>query len=79
MSGKDELFSLSHAAALAGLSLATVRGAAAAQRGHAARLHTVKIAHDRLTTHRWLQEYLESRDDTRLQVASLPAEYQAPE
>jgi hypothetical protein len=79
LSGHDELLSLSQAAALAGLAPGTLRKAAVARVGRPARLRTVKIAHDRLTTRRWLQEYLMSRDETTTYAARLSAAYQAQE
>ena len=75
LEGPDEYIALARAGQLAGVAPGTLRNQALA-----GKLRTVKLAHDLLTTRRWLHEYLESRDDSRgAKPAPLPADYQAPD
>lgn len=71
----DAYISIARAAQLAGLSPKTL--SVQIWRG---KLRTVKLAHDRLTTRRWLHEYLAHRDTSRGgQPAPLPPIYVPPE
>jgi hypothetical protein len=75
----DTYITLARAAQLSGLSAGTLRVLANPRKGRRPRLQTVRPGHDRLTTRRWLHEYLDSREESFKQAAPLPADYQAPE
>jgi hypothetical protein len=71
----DQFISIARAAEIAGLSPKTLRHQAVA-----GKLQTVKLAHDLLTTRRFLHSYLTQRDDSRgATPLPLPEGYQAPE
>jgi len=75
MEDADQPITLARAAAIAGLSPATVREQA--RRG---KLGVLRYGHERLTTRRLLDAYLRGRDASRgARPAPLPAGYQAPE
>lgn len=74
MEGPDDYISLPRAAQIAGLSVNTIR---AQVRNN--KLKVVQFGTERLTTRKWLHEYLTSRDERRQQSAPLPEDYQAPE
>jgi hypothetical protein len=75
LEGPDEMISLARAAEIAGLSPVTL--GLQARKG---RLQTVKPAHDRLTTRRWLHRYLQSRTGPQGGTpAPLPASYTTPD
>jgi hypothetical protein len=70
----DGYISLRRASKLCGISSGTLR--VHANKGM---LRHVRIGGDLRTTRRWLHEYLSTRDETRQQVAPLPADDQAPQ
>ena len=69
----DTPISLTRAAALAGLSVNTVRHQAAKKR-----LRVERLGREQYTTRRWLHEYLTGRDETFGQDAPLPEGYVPP-
>jgi hypothetical protein len=71
----DEYISLRRAAELSGLGLGTIRAQASA-----GKLRTHAVGYERLTTRRWLHEYLmEASKRDKGRRLPLPADYQAPE
>ena len=75
----DQYIALTRAAALCGLSAGTLRVLANPRGDALPRLRTVRLGHDRLTTRRWLHEYLMGRDETNTHAAPLPEGYVPPE
>ena len=75
----DQYISLARAAALCGLSAGTLRVLANPRGDSPPRLRTVRLGHDRLTTRRWLHDYLTGRNETNTHAAPLPPGYQAPD
>ena len=73
LEGPDDLITLHRAAEFSGLSVNTVR--TQIRKG---RLQVKRIGHERLTTRRWLHDYLMERDDTFKQSAPLPPGYVVP-
>jgi hypothetical protein len=70
----DEYISLARAAELSGLKPGTLRNQALA-----GKLHCVVLARNRLTTRRWLHDYLvEATQRSRGRRLPLPAEYVPP-
>ena len=74
-----EYITLARAAQIAGLSPETLRKQARRRGDAPPRLRTVRLGHDRLTTRRWLHEYLLGRDETNTHAAPLPVGYVPPE
>ena len=75
MEAPDDLISLPRAAEIAGLSVHTVRAQARARR-----LQVRRVGHERLTTRRWLHEYLiRASENDRGTRAPLPEGYLPPD
>ena len=75
----DTYITLARAAQLSGLAAGTLRVLSNPRDGKEPRLRTVRLGHDRLTTRRWLHEYLMGRDGRNQQAAPLPPDYVAQE
>jgi hypothetical protein len=75
MEGADEFITLRRAAEIAGIAANTLQRQAL--RG---KLQTIKPAHDRFTTRRWLHLYLGGRTGPQGGTpAPLPPDYQTPD
>jgi hypothetical protein len=75
----DTYITLARAGQISGLSPETLRKQAHPRKGQPPRLRTVRLGHDRLTTRRWLHEYLMGRDERNQHAAPLPDDYVPPE
>jgi hypothetical protein len=69
-----QYITLSRAGELSGIAAATLGNQA-----RAGKLQTILLGHTRVTTRRWLHDYLTSRDQHQGPRKPLPEGYQAPE
>jgi hypothetical protein len=75
LEGSDEYIMLDRAAELSGRSIHSIQ-----ERAFSRQLRTVKVGQKRVTTRRWLHEYLEqARANTNAPFHPLPEGYLPPE